>query len=97
MGVSGQLHVSAALPRDINRAIDICNVRCTEQYNTYAVFSALVRKSYDFWDMWMRAIAPELSYYTRFIPVYCSSGSTWSEEEKGVYLTIVSVDKIMLH
>jgi len=51
MDVNGQLHASAALPRVINRAIDICNVRCTEQYNTYAVFSALVRKSYDFRDM----------------------------------------------
>jgi len=51
MEVSGQLHASAALPRDVNRAIDICDVRCTEQYNTYAVFSALVRKSYDFRDI----------------------------------------------
>jgi hypothetical protein len=84
MDMSGQLHASAALPRDINRAIDICNVRCTEEYNTYAVFSALVRKSYNFWDIWMRVTAPELSYYTRFFPVYCPCGSTWPEEEEGV-------------
>jgi len=96
MDVSGQLHAPATFPRDTNRAINICDVRCTEQYNTYAVFSARVRKPYDFRVIWMRVIAPELSYYTRFFPDY-SSGSTWSEEEEGVYLTMVSVDKIMLH